>query len=124
MILLWPYAPDTTLTTAPYCTAGCALADGIITTFEVPGGGTSANQGTVAAGVNPAGAVTGYYFDNASVSHGLLRARDGTVTSFDAPGAGTGSLQGTFCINMNPAGAITGYYVDASGVSHGFLRTP
>jgi hypothetical protein len=41
--------------------------------------------------INPAGAITGYYYDANQVYHGFLRARDGTLTTLDLPGAGTAS---------------------------------
>jgi hypothetical protein len=99
------------------------------TTFDAPGAGTGAFQGTFATGINPAGAIVGYYTDASGVNHGFLRAKDdrdeeeSTFTTFDAPGAGTGVNQGTFPGNINPAGTIAGYYFDASKVFHGFLRT-
>ena len=78
--------------------------------YHAPPGGTSPS------GINPAGAITGYYNDAGFLDHGFLRARDGTFTEFDAPGAVS-----TTPSSINPAGAITGSYWDASGV-HGFLR--
>jgi len=48
----------------------------------------------VAQCVNPAGAVTGYYFDQNGAIHGYVRNPDGTIATFDAPGAGTGSARG------------------------------
>jgi hypothetical protein len=101
--------------------------DGTIISFDAPGAGGSCQQlslnGTIAQGINPAGAIAGYYFDASGLSHGYLRARDGTITTFDAPGAGTGSCQGTIAQSINPAGAIAGYVVDANNVAHGFLRS-
>src|ERR1700689_4108430 len=72
------------------------------TTFEAPGAGTGASQGTIPFSINTAGAVTG------------------TITTFDAPGAGTGAAQGTVSFSINSAGDIAGTYVDASYVYHGF----
>jgi hypothetical protein len=43
------------------------------TTFDVPGAGTGAGQGTFTYCNNPAGAITGYYIDASGVSHGFLR---------------------------------------------------
>jgi hypothetical protein len=71
-------------------------ADGTITTFDIPGAGTGAFQGTFPGGINPAGTIPGTYTDSSGVNHGFVRARDGTVTTFDIPDAGTGSGQGTF----------------------------
>ena len=120
------------------CLALCVLGLGLsgsaqkprMITFDVtptppdPPPGTEAGQGTIPQAINPAGAITGYYFDASNVSHGFLRARDSRFTTFDAPGAGTGAYQGTYAYSINPAGATTGGYTDASDVNHGFLRTP
>src|SRR5205823_1590675 len=105
-------------------------ANGSFTVFDAPGAGTGPfPQGTLSyGGINPAGAIAGYYTDDSNVSHGFLRAPDGAFTTFDAPGAGTGDGQGTFApifgFNINPQGTITGNYIDASNVSHGFVRAP
>jgi hypothetical protein len=96
-------------------------ADGNITTFDVPGAGSGSFQGTTPTSIRPGGAITGYYFDANSVTHGFLRARHGSITTFDVPGAGTSAGQGTNPLAINPAGLITGWYDDANGVSHGFL---
>ncbi len=47
--------------------------DGTFTTFDAPGAGKGANQGTFASSINPAGAITGTYKDASMVSHGFLR---------------------------------------------------
>jgi hypothetical protein len=99
--------------------------DGSYNIFDAPGAGTAAGQGTRAYSINPAGEITGFFFDSLTAAHGYVRSNQGVITVFDAPGAGTGPGQGTFCVSpliINPNGAIAGYYVDSSGVSHGFLR--
>jgi hypothetical protein len=96
--------------------------DGTITTFDVPGAGTGAGQGTHTAGINPAGEIEGHYVDARGVSHGFLRTSDGAITTFDASGAGTASGQGTTPSNINPDGATPGSYIDANNVLHGFVR--
>lgn len=53
-------------------------------------------------GINTAGAITGNYFDSASVYHSFIRQADGTLVSFD----------------------VTGYYADSGTVYHGFRRSP
>ena len=95
-----------------------------IITFDPPGAGTGAGQGTLGIDISPNGTITGYYADSATVFHGYVRARDGSFITFGAPGAGTGSRQGTFAFSINPAGAIAGYYFDASAVGHSFVRAP
>jgi hypothetical protein len=92
-----------------------------IITFDAPGAGTGAGQGTQAIDLSPAGSIVGYYADASGVFHGFLRAPGGAFTTIDAPGAGTGASQGTFAYSLNQPGAITGFYVDASNVAHGFL---
>lgn len=107
--------------------------EGHITTYDAPGTGTAANEGTGCPSdcpvrLNDAGAIVGTYIDANYVFHGFLRSPRGRVTTFDAPGAGTGSYQGTACqfcgLGINDAGAITGSYIDANNVYHGFLRIP
>src|SRR5262249_16916646 len=87
--------------------------DGTITTFDAPGAGTGAFQGTQPTGINQAGTIEGTYIDPSDVNHGFLRASDGTITTFDIPDAGTGPLQGTITESINAPGAITGFSVDA-----------
>ena len=94
-----------------------------IITYDAPGAGTGAGQGTQAPGINPAGAITGFYWDDLSVAHGFVRDPWGNIITFDAPGAGAGPFQGTIPRCNNALDAITGYYVDAGGVNHGFLRS-
>jgi hypothetical protein len=105
--------------------------DGTITSFDAPGAGTAAGQGTIVCSgecLNSEGAIaiiyanTGSFFFGTQVGHGAVRAPDGTFTEFDVPGAGTGPGQGTNPTGINPAGTIPGYYTDSSGVNHGFVR--
>ena len=117
------------------CTLGLGLsvnADGTtITTFDAPGAGTGADQGTTGFGINPAGAITGFMRDANFARHGFVRSPEGTITVFDDPNAGTctvscgtiGNGQGTRAYAINPAGAITGFYTDNSGRCHGYVRS-
>jgi len=113
-----------------YVDSGMALhgflrtAKGTVTTFDVPGGGAGAIQGTVAMGLNPDRWITGFYLDGNSVFHGFLRSPHGKLTTFDVPGGGAGFFQGTYPVSINPAGEITGDYTDANDVNHGFVRDP
>jgi hypothetical protein len=88
--------------------------DGTFPTFDPPG----AIRATVPVGINPAGAIAGWYLTLSNVYHGFLRAPDGTFTTFDPPGSVETDPSG-----INPAGVITGYYLDANFVAHGFLRS-
>jgi hypothetical protein len=105
-------------------------ADGKLTTFNAPGAGTGAYQGTGCPGcarsINLFGAVAGFYIDQNNVVHGYLRSPAGKFTPFDIPGAGP---QGINCysdcsLGLNDFGAITGFYLDANNVYHGFVRSP
>jgi hypothetical protein len=87
------------------------------TTFDPPG-----SIFTQPTSINPAGIITGYYFDGSDVAHGFLRAKGGAITTFDAPGAGTGLFQGTAPFSINSGGAIAGFYVDDNNLLHDFLR--
>jgi len=100
-------------------------SDGTFTIFDVPGAGTGDGQGTTVRfcnGLDPAGAVTGWYIDANGVNRGYLRTANAVIRKFHAPGGGTGPDQGTLVWGISQAG-ITGFYVDANGVNHGFLRT-
>ena len=99
--------------------------DGAITTFDVPGAvtGTGFHQGTLTAGIDPQGTVSGNYFDGNFATHGYLRAPDGTIVKYDVPGAGSGNFQGTVGAAINPAGALASYWVDDNNIVHGYLRT-
>jgi hypothetical protein len=94
-------------------------AVGTFITFDAPGAGTGSFQGTFPSSINPAGAITGYYYDANFVGHGFLRSSNGTFTTFDVPG-----LTSTFPSSISQAGAITGSYAynnDVNFVGHGFL---
>ena len=95
-----------------------------IISFDAPGAGTSAGQGTYAFSIDPQGAIAGYYLDNNNVYHGFLRTKRGDITTFDVSGAGTAAFQGTLPFGSNTEGAIAGFYADSSFVYHGFVRTP
>src|SRR5262249_21425603 len=99
------------------------LAAGTFITFDIP----DATNGTFPVGINPAGVITGTYFDASFVSHCFVRAKNGTITTFDVPGAVNGTEAGSGKVGgppINQAGAITGTYFDANFVGHGFLRAP
>ncbi len=95
------------------------------TTFDCPGAGTGALQGTGGLSINKAGTITGLCVlaGTGNVAHGFVRAADGTVTVFDAPGAGTVKHEGTFPTSINAGGVITGMVSDTNSVYHGFVRT-
>jgi len=116
------------------CTLGLGLsvnAGGTtITTFDAPGAGTGADQGTTGFGINPAGVITGFMRDANFARHGFLRVPDGTITVFDDPNAGTcttscgtiGNGQGTRAYAINPSGLIVGFFTDNSARCHGYVR--
>jgi hypothetical protein len=93
--------------------------DGKITTFDAPGAGTGAGQGTDAVSINPAGVIAGFYIDASSVDHGFVRFPDGAIATFDGPDAIL-----TVGYAINAAGAITGHYRDPTTISHGFVLVP
>jgi len=47
-------------------------AEGAVTYFNVPGGGTGAGEGTRPTGINNDGTITGYYIDSSFNGHGFL----------------------------------------------------
>jgi hypothetical protein len=68
---------------------------GILISFDAPGAGTGAFQGTIPGiiplKINEHGAIPGTYLDANNVSYGFVQDRHGFLISLDAPGAGTGS---------------------------------
>jgi hypothetical protein len=107
------------------CVSGCGTRS-TFTTFNAPGAGTAANQGTITFAINVFGVVTGYFIDSNNVAHGFVTtAPFKHFTILNDPDAGKGSGQGTFAGNIKPEGGeIAGSYVDSSGVSHGFVTAP
>jgi hypothetical protein len=99
-------------------------ADGDIGTFDAPGAGTGAFQGTFAASINAEGEITGYTVDGNNVSHGFLRSRSGAFSLFDVPVASTASGEGTAPFSINLGGAVTGEFLDENSAMHGFSRSP
>ncbi|MEI9933033.1 MAG: hypothetical protein WDM89_21510 [Rhizomicrobium sp.] len=79
---------------------------------------TGSGQGTFAYNINDKGAITGFYFDARTLSHGYVRAPDGTLTQFDIPGSNSGASPD--CVNDK--GSITGDYEDVKSAIHGFVR--
>lgn len=49
--------------------------DGAITILDVPGAGTSLNQGAGGVSINSSGTVTGYYIDTDNVVHAFVRTK-------------------------------------------------
>lgn len=90
-------------------------------TFDAPGSGSGANQGTEAVGINLCGTITGNVTDNGNGTHGFVRSHEGRFSEFDAPGANP-VLGGTYPSAINDLDVVTGSDVDTNGVSHGFVR--
>jgi len=91
--------------------------DGSISYLTAPGIG-----GLGASAINPAGEITGYYYDktgNPNVAHGYVRTPDGAITSFDAPGAPQTLPQA-----INASGGVAGYTSSGNSPEHAFVRTP
>ena len=107
------------------CVSGCGTAS-TFTTFNAPGAGTAANQGTITFSINVFGVITGYLIDANNVSHGFVTtAPFKHFTILNEPDAGKGAGQGTIAGNIKPEGGeIAGSYVDSNGVSHGFVTAP
>jgi hypothetical protein len=75
--------------------------------------------GTVVNKIDPQGeTVVGWWFDGASVVHGLLiNLSSSTAVSFDFPSPGALT---TIPNGINRSGEISGNYEDSAGISHGF----
>jgi uncharacterized membrane protein len=92
------------------------------TSYDAPGAGTAAFQGTGCNGdcpvyLNNHGALTGAYLDAAYVLHAYFRSSNGKIVTVDPKG----SLF-TIPSGLNDAGTLAGYYADSNGVYHGFVR--
>jgi hypothetical protein len=48
---------------------------GTISTFDAPGAGTSAGQGTIPISNDPMNGITGFYIDGSGAVHGFLRTK-------------------------------------------------
>jgi hypothetical protein len=96
-------------------------SQGTFSTFDSPGAGTGAGQGTLPESNNTVGAITGQYIDGNFVNHGFLLNQQGSFSTFDVPGTGTGAGQGTIPVDNNIPGAIIGEAIDGGSVIHGFL---
>ena len=95
--------------------------EGTFSTFDAPGAGTGAGQGTLPESNNTLGAIAGNYIDGNFVNHGFLLNQQGSFSVFDVPGTGTAAGQGTIPLDNNNPGTITGEYIDGGNVVHGFL---
>jgi hypothetical protein len=95
---------------------------GALINIDFPG----SSLGTFPYAINPAGTITGNYFNTTPPAQGqysgFIRTAKGIYTSFDPPG----STNTTAPTAINPAGEITGYYPDNTPnfINHGFLRIP
>src|ERR1700746_339687 len=58
-------------------------------TFDAPGAGTAADQGTFPEQISNSGLIVGNYVDGNGVNHGFVRDPSGRITKFDCPGGGT-----------------------------------
>ena len=107
------------------CVSGCGTAS-TFATYDAPGAGKAANQGTITFGINVFGVITGFLIDANNVSHGFVTtAPFKHFTILDEPDAGKGAGQGTTAGNIKPEGGeIAGSYVDSNNVSHGFVTAP
>jgi hypothetical protein len=108
------------LATAALLAATGAQAAQPFRTFDIPGAGIGAGQGTLPMAINSKNVITGEYTADDGTSHGFFGLATGTMTTFDAPGAGTGSGVGTFPAAINKSGVIAGHYTDTK--EHGFVR--
>ena len=114
-------------------------SNGAMTTFDLPNSATyypgcSSDYGyfvgnVALVGNNPAGQMTGAYFEPISGNpfggnyRGFLRADDGSYTTFDAVSSPSSPCcTWTFGVAINPAGVTVGFDNDYSNVNHAFIR--
>jgi hypothetical protein len=105
------------------------VSDGTFTTFDPPGQIFLFNPFSFGNNLrmNPAGAITGFYFQPISGNpfggnyRVFVRAADGTFTTFDAADYPPCCIW-SFPSGITPSGAITGSFNDGFTINHGFLR--
>jgi len=56
------------------CVSRCAALD-TFTTYDAPGAGAEANQGTITFSINLFGVIAGYYVDSGNVAHGFVTGK-------------------------------------------------
>jgi hypothetical protein len=61
-----------------------AVSAQTVITFDAPGAGTGAGQGTYPFNISPSGTTVGFVRDADDVRHGFLRTANGDFTVFDA----------------------------------------
>jgi hypothetical protein len=98
-------------------TSGLAAKEQIVT-FDAPGAGTGAFQGTQPFNLNAGGSIVGIWANANPGLHGFLRSADGTIITIDVPNSTNTLPEG-----INSGGVITGYYTDLNFVPHGWVRT-
>jgi hypothetical protein len=99
-----------------------APTESIFKSFDAPGAGTGAGQGTTSWSINSTGDTAGVVVDSMGVPHGFLRIKTGSFVTFDAPNASQRADNGTTGRSVNDAGEVAGYFVAVTGVRRGFLR--
>ncbi len=87
------------------------------TSFEIPGSGSAAAEGTIVCDINSAGTVVGEYIDSTPSVHAFMRTKSGVETVITPPNSVEAEATG-----INTAGVITGVTADSSGVGQGFVR--
>jgi len=87
-----------------------------IITFDAPGAGTSARQGTIPEQNTLLGLIAGFYIDQNGVNHGFVRDRRGKITAVDVPGAAY-----TVVYGILDDGTVVGTYINPTGGNHGFV---
>jgi hypothetical protein len=92
------------------------MPNGTLSTIDAPG----SNYATIAAGINSAGAITGWYVpSDFSALHGYVRTRQGKFLPIDVPGSGY-----TMPLAINESGTVVGNYCDPALIAcHGFVVT-
>ena len=108
-----------TFAAAPQALKAADASHHQITTFDPPGAGTAAGQGTFPQQNLNSGAIVGYYVDAKNVAHGFIRSADGNYTTIDVPYM---EAAGTQVYGINHRGTAVGWWFEANGVYHGYLR--
>jgi hypothetical protein len=91
-----------------------ASAAPTFTTFDVPGAGTGANQGTLVSAFGFPGVLAGSYIDSSNKLHAYIRTPDNAYSFFDVSGQSGANAQ-------SHQGKAVGFVIDNVG-THGALE--
>ena len=95
-----------------------------ITTFDAPGAGTGAFQGTYGLNINPSGTIIGFSRDANNVRHGFIRSTDGSFHHLRRAGCGHSNFPGDAGLcDITRVGPLRDIFIDSANAAHGYVRS-